>query len=68
MQGAHSVYKTLGFRWLFQVFCPASAFVSADRNEARSPPLRVASYVGNHKKKFKLPWKSENNVLNLLSK
>jgi|LDZT01.1.fsa_nt_gi hypothetical protein len=31
------VYKTLGFRWLNQAFCPASAFVSADRNEARNP-------------------------------
>ena len=31
------MYKTLGFKWLFQVFCPASAFVTADRNEARNP-------------------------------
>lgn len=31
------MYKTLGFKWLIEAFCPASAFVSADRNEARNP-------------------------------
>ena len=31
------MYKTLGFRWLFEVSCPASAFATADRNEARNP-------------------------------
>jgi hypothetical protein len=31
------MYKTLGFRWLYQVFCPASAFVSADSDETRNP-------------------------------
>jgi uncharacterized protein len=31
------MYKTLGFKWLLEVFCPASAFVSADRDEARNP-------------------------------
>jgi hypothetical protein len=31
------MYKTLGFRWLFEVFCPASAFATADRYEARNP-------------------------------
>ena|GEM_PF-2438595 len=31
------VYKTLGFKWLISKFCPALAFVSADRNEARNP-------------------------------
>jgi hypothetical protein len=31
------MYKTLGFKWLIEVFCPASAFVTADRNEARNP-------------------------------
>jgi len=31
------MYKTLGFKWLFEAFCPASAFVSADSDEARNP-------------------------------
>jgi len=31
------MYKTLGFRWLHEVFCPASAFATADRDEARNP-------------------------------
>lgn len=31
------MYKTLGFRWLFEIFCPASAFVTADRDGARNP-------------------------------
>jgi hypothetical protein len=31
------MYKTLGFRWLFEVFCPALAFATADSDEARNP-------------------------------
>lgn len=31
------MYKTLWFKWLLEVFRPASAFVSADRDEARNP-------------------------------
>lgn len=31
------MYKTLGFKWLLEVFGPASAFVSADSDEARNP-------------------------------
>lgn len=35
---AHNImYKTLGLKWLFECFCPASAFVSADSVEARNP-------------------------------
>ena len=35
---AHNImYKTLRFKWLIEVFCPASAFVSADSDEARNP-------------------------------
>jgi len=30
------MYKTLGFRRLYHVFCPASAFATADRDEARN--------------------------------
>ncbi len=29
--------KTLGFRWLIEVFCPASAFSTADSDEVRNP-------------------------------
>ena len=31
------MYKTLGFKWLLEVFSPASAFATADRDEARNP-------------------------------
>jgi hypothetical protein len=31
------MYKTLGFKWLREAFYPASAFVTADRDEARNP-------------------------------
>lgn len=31
------MYKTLGFNWLIEVFCPALAFVTADSEEARNP-------------------------------
>lgn len=45
------MYKTLGFRWLFEVSCPASAFATADRNEARNPQRFIhVSVVGNLKK------------------
>ena len=29
--------KALGFKWLHEVFCPAFAFVTADRKVARNP-------------------------------
>ena len=45
---ANNVYKTLEFNWLNQAFCPASAFVSADRNEARNPQRFIhATVIGN---------------------
>lgn len=31
------MYKTLRFKWLFEVFCPVSAFATADRDDARNP-------------------------------
>jgi len=31
------MYKTLWIRWLHECFCPASAFATADRDEARNP-------------------------------
>jgi len=44
------VYKTLGFNWLIQVFCPALAFVSANRDEARNPQRLIHSTVVAHLK------------------
>jgi hypothetical protein len=35
--GGNIMYKTLGVKWLFETSCPASAFVTADRDEARNP-------------------------------
>jgi len=47
MQGAHIMYKTLGFKWLFEALCPASAFVTADRDEARNPQRFIHVTVAN---------------------
>jgi len=50
---AHNiVYKTLGFKWLIQTFYPASAFVSADRNEARNPQRFIHAAVSVNAKKL----------------
>ena len=45
------MYKTLGFKWLFKGFCPASAFVSADRDDARNPQRFIHVSVGLNAKK-----------------
>jgi hypothetical protein len=47
------MYKTLGFRWLFEVFCPASSFATADRDEARNPQRFIHVNVTKHAKKKK---------------
>ena len=44
------MYKTLGFRRLFECFCPALAFVSADRYEARNPQRFIHVTVVFHAK------------------
>ena len=44
------MYKTLGFKWLFEVFCPASAFVSADKDEARNTQRFIHAAVGSNGK------------------
>ena len=49
--GANIVYKTLRFRWLFEVFCPASAFASADRDEACNPQHFIHVTVGGNAKR-----------------
>ena len=49
------MYKTLGFSWLHEALCPASAFVTADRDEARNPLLTIPPTVtANAKKNIKL--------------
>jgi hypothetical protein len=45
------VYITLGFKWLNQAFCPASAFVAADKNEARNPQRFIHVTIGGNAKK-----------------
>lgn len=48
---AHNImYKTLRFKWLIEVFCPASAFVSADSDEARNPQRFIHVTVGSKHK------------------
>ncbi len=42
------MYKTLGFKWLNEVFCPASAFATADRDEARNPQRFIHVTVSNY--------------------
>ena len=44
------MYKTLGFRWLLERFCPASAFATVDRDEARNPQRFIhVTVMGNFK-------------------
>ncbi len=45
------MYKTLGFMWLFEVFCPASAYATADRDEARNPQRFIHVSVTNKPKR-----------------
>ena len=52
---AHNImYKTLRFKWLIEVFCPASAFVSADSDEARNPQRFIHVTVMPHYKNKKI--------------
>ena len=44
------MYKTLGFKWLYEVFCPASAFATADSDEARNPQRFIHANVVFHAK------------------
>ena len=46
------MYKTLGVKWFFEVFCPALAFVTADRDEARNPQRFIHVSVGHNYKKL----------------
>ncbi len=42
------MYKTLGFKLLLEVFCPASAFATADSDEARNPQRFIHVTVVRH--------------------
>lgn len=51
------MYKTLGLRWLFEVFYPALAFATADRDEARNPQRFInVSVTANLKKTTSDKW------------
>ena len=43
------MYKTLGFKWLCEVFCPASASATPDSDEARNPQRFIHVTVVCHK-------------------
>ena len=51
MAAPNIVYKTLGFKYLNRAFCPALAFVSADRNEARNPQRFIHAAIRTYFKK-----------------
>jgi hypothetical protein len=42
------MYKTLGFKWILEVFCPASSIATADRDEARNPQRFIHVAVVSH--------------------
>jgi hypothetical protein len=63
MTTANIMYKTLGFKWLPEVFCPASAFVTADRDEARNPQRFIHVSVVLNLRQIKSPFNSEANEL-----
>jgi hypothetical protein len=57
------MYKTLGFRWLFEVFYPASAFATTDRDEARNPQ-RFIHVTVTGKRRTTAPPKLNDRKLN----
>ena len=58
-------YKTLGFKRLIEAFCPASAFVSADSDEARNPQRFIHVTVGVQQRKPLKTGKSLKKAVNL---
>jgi hypothetical protein len=48
------MYKTLGFKWLCEVFCPASASATPDSDEARNPQRFIHVTVTTHYNERKL--------------
>ena len=45
------MYTTLAFRWLLEVFRPASSFATADSDEARNPQRFIHVTVVGYAKK-----------------
>jgi hypothetical protein len=45
------MYKTLGFKWLYESFCPTLAFATADRDEARNPQRFIHVTVRQNSRK-----------------
>jgi hypothetical protein len=45
------MYKTLGFRWLHDIFCPASVFATADSEVARNPQRFIHVTVVHKRRK-----------------
>ena len=43
------MYKTLGFKWLCEVFCPASASATPDSDEARNPQRFIVCREAEHR-------------------
>lgn len=43
------MYKTLGFKCLLEAFCPASAFATADSDEARNPQRFIVCREAEHR-------------------
>ena len=48
------MYKTLGFKWLCECFCPASAFATADSDEARNPQRFIVCREAEHRQNIVL--------------
>ena len=46
------MYKTLGFKWLLEVFCPASAFATPDIDEALNPQRFIHVTVASNAKTY----------------
>ena len=57
------MYKTLGFKWLFEMFCRASSVVSVDRDEARNPQRFIhVSVSGDRETTTNLRYKVGRNL------
>ena len=48
------MYKTLGVKWLLEVFCPASAFATADKEVARNPQHFIVCREAEHRQNIVL--------------
>jgi len=61
------MYKTLGFKWLIEGLNSASAFATADKEEARNPQRFIPATVGNKPEKIlQLTYKFTIFVRNLI--